>query len=110
MEMMKMKKVNILGTEYSVKIDNALKETNVDGLCKEYDKQITIRSIEEMLCGNDSESTKKKRYDEVLRHEIIHAFFNESGLDDYSNNEQLVNWLAIQFPKIKKVFEEVDCL
>lgn len=108
--MEKAKKINILGTEYSIGIDDALEKTNADGLCKEYDKQITIRSVEGMLCDEDSESTKKKRYDEVLRHEIFHAFFSESGLDDYSHNEQLVNWLAIQSPKIFNVFQEIGCI
>lgn len=56
----------------------------------------------------------KKR---VLRHEIIHAFFNESGLSDDSNNvtawaknEEMVDWFAIQSPKVFKVFQELDIL
>lgn len=102
--------INILGTEYSVAIDDTLEKTNCDGLCKEYDKQIAVRSVGAMLSDDDSTETKKTRYNEVLRHEIIHAFFSESGLDDYSGNEQLVNWLAIQFPKMQKAFEEVGCL
>ena len=63
-----------------------------------------------MLCDDDSIDTKKIRFNEVLRHEIIHAFFIESGLEDYNSNEQLVNWIAIQFPKMIKAFEEVDCI
>ena len=102
--------VNILGTEYSLKVDDSLEKTSCDGVCKEYDKQIEIRSVDAMLSDDDSTETKKKRYNEVLRHEIIHAFFSESGLDDYSSNEQLVTWLAIQFPKMQKAFEEVGCL
>ena len=107
---MKMKTVNILGTEYSIEVDDNLDKTQIDGLCKVYDKQITVRNVDSMLCDDDSTDTKKKRYNEVLRHEIIHAFFNESGLDDYSSNEQLVNWIAIQFPKLAQAFKEVDCL
>lgn len=102
--------VNILGTEYSIKVDNALEKTSCDGLCNEYDKSITIRSVGVMLCDDDSAETKKKRYNEVLRHEVIHAFFSEAGLDDYSSNEQLVNWIAIQFPKILSIFQELDIL
>ena len=100
--------VNILGTSYTIETDDSLEKTELDGLCKEYDKEITIRNVDSML-GDDSPEAKKKRYDEVLRHEIIHAFFSEAGLDDYSNNEQLVNWIAIQFPKIQKVFVELGC-
>lgn len=103
------KKINILGTEYTVEIDNSLEKTNADGLCKEYDKQITIRNVGSMLCDDDSTETKKKRFNEVLRHEVVHAFFSEAGLDDYSSNEQLVNWIAIQFPKMQKLFVELGC-
>ena len=45
-----MNKVNVLGTEYSIEIDDGLEKTCVDGLCKEYDKQITIRNVCSMLC------------------------------------------------------------
>lgn len=46
----------------------------------------------------------------MLRHELIHAFFCEAGLDDYSSNEQLVDWIAIQSPKIFKIFQELEIL
>lgn len=105
-----MKKVNILGTEYSIEIDDTLEKTEFDGLCKEYDKRISIRNAGSMLNDDDSTDIKKIRFDEVLRHEIIHAFFYESGLDDYSRNEQLVDWIAKQFPKLEKAFKEADCL
>lgn len=42
--------VNILGTEYSISVDESLEKSSCDGLCKEYNKAITIRSIEAMLC------------------------------------------------------------
>lgn len=106
-----MKKVNILGTEYSLIEDSSsLKEINADGIHKEYEKEIAIRSLDDFLCPDDKAEAKELRMKEVLRHELIHAFFSESGLDDYCCNEQLVNWLAIQFPKMLKAFEEADCL
>jgi hypothetical protein len=110
MEMEIMKNVNILGTEYSIEIDDTLEKTELDGLCKEYNKQISVRSVGSMLNDNDSTDTKKIRFEEVLRHEIIHAFFYEAGLEDYSDNEQLIDWIAKQFPKLEKAFKEVDCL
>ncbi len=54
--------------------------------------------------------TKKKDLTKFLRHEVIHAFFSESGLDDYSSNEELVNWIAIQFPKMLQVFKEIEAI
>lgn len=62
-----------------------------------------------MLYGEATEDERKKRHSEVMRHEVIHAFFNESDLSDYSNNEELVDWLAMQFPKMFKVFQELGC-
>lgn len=105
-------KINVLGTEYSVIIDESpyLENINADGVHKEYEKTITKRSLNGFLGQDSTQTEKEARKKEVLRHEIIHAFFSGSGLDDYNTNEQLVNWLAIQFPKIQKAFEEANCL
>ena len=103
-------KANVLGTEYKIIIDDSIATQGVDGICKSYDKEIIVRSKEGMLCSDDSEKVKDIRYKEVLRHELVHAFFEESGFDDYSNNEQLVNWIAAQFPKMLKAFIEADCV
>lgn len=104
------KTVNILGTEYTIEDDESLIKTQCDGLHEEYTKRISMRNLSDMLTDNDNEETKKKRYDEVARHEVMHAFFIESGLEDYCANEQLVNWFAIQSPKIFKVLRELDIL
>ena len=52
-----------------------------------------------------------------MRHEITHAFLNESGLDAnasdtdcWAKNEEMVDWFAIQSPKIYKAFNEVGAL
>ncbi len=104
-------KVNVLGTEYIIKVDSDyLKENGADGVCKSYDKEIVIRENADFLCPNDKAETKELRKKEVIRHELIHAFFDESGLNDYSQNEQLVDWLASQFPKMLQAFKEVDAL
>ena len=55
---------------------------------------------------------------ECLRHELIHAFMFESGIDanmtwdigGQDHPEGLIGWMAIQFPKIVKVFREVGAL
>ena len=103
-------KISVLGTEYKIITDDSIVSQGVDGLCKSYDKEITVRSKDNMLGNDDSDDIKELRYKEVLRHELVHAFFDESGLDDYSNNEQLVQWLASQFPKMLQAFKEADCL
>lgn len=107
---MKNRTVNILGMEYTIEDDEGLIKTQADGLHEEYAKRISMRKAEDMLTDNDNEQLKKLRYNEVARHEIMHAFFIESGLEDYCANEQLINWFAIQSPKIFKVFQELDIL
>lgn len=50
-----------------------------------------------------------KELHEIERHELIHAFLYECGLNDSSDwarNEELIDWLAIQFPKINVLFEK----
>ena len=106
-----MKKINILGTEYELAInDSECMKKNADGLCNFYDKKILFRSADNLLEPDSSSETKEIRQQEVKRHEIIHAFFEESGLVDYANNEQLVEWIAVQFPKMLEVFKETNSI
>lgn len=119
-----MKKINILGIEYVIKKkkyneEPAFERRHIDGYCDGQLKTIvhgdmkTFPSFE-----NESEEYCKSCEKHTLRHEIIHAFFNESGLMEssaqfqggWSQNEEMVDWIAIQFPKILKVFEEVGCV
>lgn len=109
-------KINILGTEYEIitqsENDNPkLKENN--GLCECFSKKIVLNDMEwtkeDVMAFENIDEFKKK----VLRHEIIHAFFTESGLmnnSDYAENEELVDWIAIQSPKFFKVFEKLGVL
>ena len=55
----------------------------------------------------DSVSAKKLRRDEVIRHEVIHAFFAESGLSKYGDDEVLVDWIAKQMPKINEAVNKI---
>lgn len=103
--------MNIMGTDYILLHDESLPNDR-DGECNKYEK--VIRVLPKSKMGSDHETTsqlsKELYYKNVLRHEIIHAFFFESGLDTYCNNEELVDWLAIQVPKMIDVFEKQKCL
>ena len=106
-----MQKVNILGTEYTIK-EKELQNQGIDGYCDNTAKLIVIRSDNTNDVGN-FEFLKKK----LLRHEIIHAFLSESGLqcnwqhiEQFGHDETTVDWFAIQSPKIFKVFQELDIL
>lgn len=108
--------VNILGTDYTIQVgsvDDNPKLENAIGLCELYSKKIVLSDLAEaekdVMAVDDMEEFKKK----VLRHEIIHAFFGESGLrscSEYVEDEELVDWIAIQFPKMLKAFNEVGAL
>lgn len=110
--------VNVLGTDYSVYMDVQRKDDPLidrcDGYCDKTTKRIAIAGI-----GNDSELGDFSVYEKSnLRHELIHAFLFESGLDGNSrwgngtddHPEQTVQWIALQFPKILKAFEQVGAI
>lgn len=113
-------KVNILGTDYKIyknvsEIDE-LRIKHCYGFCDYCTKEIYIS--EDTIKEDDQTMKNLKEFEnKVLRHEIIHAFFFESGLRENSNkqiawaeNEEMIDWIAIQFPKISKVFKELDIL
>lgn len=103
-------KIKILGTKYKIINDNSIIKENVDGICKPYEKKILIVNSEKMLYEGATGESKEKRYKEVLRHEIVHAFFDESGLEKYSSDEELVDWIAVQFPKMLETFIKTKCI
>lgn len=102
-------KVTILGMEYTIKVQDEkenpkLKEA--DGICELYSKEIIIGKVEDdETTFSDIQKYQKK----VLRHEIVHAFLFESGLDgstDWARNEEIVDWIALQANKLRTAFEE----
>ena len=103
-------KVNVLGQDYDIIIDDKLKDKNKDGECLMYEKEIHIRAVQDMLEQDASMSSKVKSQNETLRHELIHAFFFEAGLIDYCSDETLVDFIAQQFPKLQKIFTDTGCM
>lgn len=103
-------KVKILGEEWKIQDDDSLLKDGCDGICTEYGREIRLVPAMQMLDDADAEEQKKQRYRQVKRHELIHAFFSEAGLNNYSNDELLVDWIAAQFPKLNRLFSEAGCL
>lgn len=62
----------------------------------------------------DLEAYKRK----CMRHEITHAFLYESGLSinsvtldgSWATNEEMVDWMAIQGPKLYAAWTAAKCL
>lgn len=117
-------KIDILGTEYRIEIhkvseDSYMEKKGLAGYCEEENKLIVVADMseEKYFVGMDEKAQKIYRK-KTLRHEIMHAFLNESGLSDSSNrfdgawakNEETVDWLAIQAPKIFSTFKKMNIL
>lgn len=105
-------KVDILGTTYEIIVDTSdyLNSANADGTDRHYSKTILVRDLDGYLDSNATVAEKEARRKEVIRHEIIHAFFGEAGLPGYSSDELLVCWLAEQLPKIHKAFLDTGAM
>lgn len=98
------RKINVLGATYKIEEikeqDKFMIDNNLCGYCEFYEKKIVVLA---------SDTTSEKELHEIERHELIHAFLYECGLNDSSDwarNEELIDWLAIQFPKIQALFEK----
>ena len=108
--------VEILGTEYLILKqvpENELPE-NADGCIDHTRKVIKIGLIKPEA---DTVADIGQYLKQVLRHEIIHGFLYESGLytdshysDAWATDEEMIDWIAIQSPKIIKAFEQAGCL
>lgn len=107
--------LNILGSDWTVEYRNA----DADPLLRE-DDGYTDPSVRLIVIANKREDCSIQDYKymqrENLRHEIVHAFLFESGLGfnlehiEFGHEETMIDWIAIQFPKILKVFKEAGCL
>ena len=105
-------KVDILGTEYTIKTLTEAEEPkfkDCNGMCEIWSKEIITcdRSKEDHtdFFSNYDDLMKK-----VLRHELMHAFFHESGHRRYSEDEELVDCVAVLIPKMVKAMKETKCL
>ena len=99
--------VSILGQKYLVSTRPLIDMLNDDGRCNSYSKEIHIRNLYDLFSEDDSATNEDRivRLKETIRHEVVHAFFYESGLSD--SDEMLVDWIAKQLPKIYEVSENI---
>lgn len=116
--------VKVLGQVYQIRIKKYgehpdFKEKKLMGWCDDMDKTIVLldlSSVEDWKLETKARIQKSMR--ETLRHEITHAFLSESGLDfstltydgPWSKNEEMIDWLAIQGPKLYRAWKEAGAL
>lgn len=106
--------VDVLGTRYDIKsVDRNTDDKRLEGAnayCDYYAKEIVAIKYEETEESFKDISAFNRK---TLRHEIIHAFLAESGLRrscSWAENEEVVDWIAIQFPKMLKAFQEANAI
>ena len=106
--------LNILGSEWTVERrkkedDENLKD--IGGYADISTRKIIIAEVEKEVGTVEDIETYLKS---VTRHEIVHAFLMESGLhanslhyeEGWANNEEMVDWFALQGQKIYKAWME----
>ena len=92
-------KIDVMGTKYTVytnvpKDDKRLEDS--DGYIMPEFKYIVL-----------DKNNVPKHQEHVLRHELVHAFLHESGLDveSWATNEEIVDWIALQTFKMNKTIK-----
>lgn len=116
--------VSILGVKYAVLVkkydeDGTFARDSIDGYCDSYAREIVVCDLATHANWKcERVETTVRAQDRVLRHEIVHAFLSESGLDEnsfgvdgpWARNEEMVDWFAIQGPKIYRAWRDAGCL
>ena len=117
-------KIDVLGTKYTIKRvnngqDPLIEKMQYGGYCDGGSKTIVLLNLNTLPdWEQEPKNVIKQQENETLRHEIIHAFLNESGLQwnsvsvekAWAKNEEMIDWFAIQMPKLLKAFKEAGCI
>lgn len=117
--------LSVLGTEYEIirkdyADEPAFEKREIIGYCDTIIKQIVICNAKTLPnCKEKTEEYCVMFEKSTLRHEIVHAFLFESGLNSssgriinqgWAENEELVDWIALQAPKLIAAFKAADAL
>lgn len=108
-----MKRANILGVSYKIEIADEAKYPELarcDGFCDHSIKLIVVKKFRP--CEGSLQDLEGYT-NQVIRHELIHAFLYESGLrgnSDWAASEEMVDWVAIQIPRMSKLFQQLDIM
>ena len=116
--------ISVLGTIYRVKIkdykdDKYFEKNSCDGYCDGAIKLIVVCNMKTYPGFEDEEeNVLEMTMKQILRHEIVHAFFNESGLcgssgkyeGAWAKNEEMVDWISIQLEKMHQAFIEAGAI
>lgn len=114
-------RVSVLGVQYALEYRTKAQDPDLDdcdGYCDTSVKRCVVRKY---TAAERREPGTKKDLDaymrKCMRHELTHAFLYESGLsinalgvDCWPTCEELVDWMAIQGPKLYAAWQRAGCL
>ena len=104
-------KVNILGTEYTIRSQTEQEEPrleNKNGFTDWTTKLICLERKPKGDIGN-----MQMYMNNVIQHELVHAFLYESGFGDsfvhfeYGHEETVVDWFAYHMKKIEETANDI---
>jgi len=111
------KRVSILGTQYTVRYVGPENKTLADrgavGYTNAHIKTILILDTRQDPSCSHFKGHLSSAID-TMRHEVIHAFLDQSGLGGnsmsvraWAENEEMIDWFAIQWPRIQLVIDQL---
>ena len=104
-------KVNILGSEWTVRSATEAEDPRLEGKNGFTDWTTRLICLERELQGDIG--SMETYMNKVIRHELIHAFMDESGFGDcfehkdFGQEETVVDWFAYQMPKIMELANDI---
>lgn len=114
-------RVPVLGVPYTLEYRTKAKDPYLD-TCDGYcDTSIKLCVARKYTTEERREPGTKKDLDaymrKCMRHELTHAFLHESGLsingmrtENWPACEEIVDWMAIQGPKLYAAWQRAGCL
>lgn len=115
--------VNILGQKWTIEKkkydeDETFDRTSCDGYCDGWQRKIVICDMSTYKGWEHEEPESIAQCEKLtLRHEIIHAYLDDCGLQDstmscnaWAKNEEMIDWLATIGPQIYQTWKEADAL
>lgn len=105
--------VSVLGEKWDIEFVGEGSDPKLEECCGYCDQ--SVRKI--VVCIHENDVMNCSDMDEMmrraLRHELVHAMARESGLDEnneWAMNEEMTAWVANQFPKLAKLFQEAGAI
>ena len=115
---MAVQKVNILGEEWTLDVCPKEKYEKLgddcDGFCDDSVRLMVVCDYSSKKPSPDWKSDLSREWKKTIRHEMVHSFMYESGLTGsgsaWAQNEEMVDWVAYQLPKMVEAMKSVGAL